>query len=99
MATHWLSFRLADNSTYSERYDKLLEAIRERSSKWWLETSAFLVFDTTHDIDQIAAAAKAAVDPRFDIVLIGMTDFKSARLIGASQDKDIFGLIPFVKNV
>jgi hypothetical protein len=39
------------------------------------------------------------VDPRRDIVLIGMTDFKSARLIGNSQDKDIFELVPFITKV
>lgn len=99
MATHWLTFRLEDNATYSDRYDALIETIRERSSKWWLETSAFLLFDTGYTIDQIATDVKGVIDPNRDIILIGMPEFKSARLIGNSQDRDLFDLVPFVKKV
>lgn len=99
MATHWLSFRIADDRTYRQRYEALVAAIQTHSTKWWLDTSSFFVFESVHSIDTIASAVKEAIDEDTDVILIGMTDFKSARLIGANQDKDIFDLIPFVKKV
>lgn len=99
MATYWLSFRIKDDATYSERYNALVETVRVNSSKWWLETSSFFVFNSSDGIDDLATAVKYAIDEAIDIVLIGMPDFKSARLIGANKDQDIFALIPFVKAV
>lgn len=99
MSVYWLSFRLKDNSTYSDRYEALVEAIRVNSSKWWYDTSSFFVFATTATIDEMANAVKNAIDERNDLVLIGMPEFKSARLIGANKDQDIFDLMPFVKAV
>ena len=58
-----------------------------------------LGFESGNGIDNIAAAVGSAMDADVDLVLIGMTDFKSARMIGDTQDNDIFGLIPFVKKV
>jgi hypothetical protein len=95
--TFWLSFRLADDASYDRRYDELIDAVRQRASKWWLESSSFIVFASAHGIDSIAAAIKAAVNERTDVVIIGMPDFKSARLIGGN-DNDIFDLMPFIQR-
>jgi len=51
---------------------------------------AFLLFESSHDIDQIAAAVTAAFNPRTDMALVGMPEFKSARLIGASTRHTAF---------
>ena len=99
MATYWLSFRLKENSTYSDRYDALVETIRVNSMRWWPETSSFFVFETVATIDELAMHVKKQIDPGTDLVLIGMPVFKSARLIGKNDDQDIFDLIPFVKTV
>jgi hypothetical protein len=40
---------------------------------------------------------KQAIDPDVDIIVIGMPEFKSSRLIGAVADGDIFTLMPFIK--
>ena len=99
METFWLSYRLEDDSSYSQRYDKLIETVDALSTKWWLEPSSFIVFASAVGIDTVAAKVKAAINPRTDIAVIGMPDFKSARLIGVSHDEDIFDLIPFIKKV
>ena len=98
MATYWLSFRIEDNRTYAQRYEALVDAVRQVSTKWWVDTTAFLVFESSSGIDAIAAAVEAAVDTSVDVVLIGMTDFKSARILGNNQDNDIFAVIPFLKT-
>lgn len=100
MATYWMTFRIADDAGYTKRYEQLVEAIRQiTNSSWWVEPTSFLLFASDKDIDGVAAIAKASFNPRTDMALIGMPDFKSARLVGSSTDQDIFALMPFTKNV
>lgn len=98
MATYWLTFRLAADASYDRRYEALVETVRNQTKKWWLETSSFFLFESDGDIDAVAKSVKAAINPSTDIVLIGMPDYKSARIIGASTDKDLFELMPFTKK-
>lgn len=100
MATFWFTFRIADVGDYGARYDRLHKAAFEMAGggKWWVESTSFYVFDSSLDIDGVAAGVKAALDPDHDLALIGMTDLKSARVVGAVQDPDLFGLIPFAKR-
>lgn len=97
MSTYWVSFRIKAGSGYQQRYDNAVEAIRLKATKWWLEPTSFIVFNSEYSIDQIAAAVKAEINTSTDLVIIGMTEFKSARLIGHNEDPDIYDLIPFIK--
>lgn len=99
MAVYWLTFRLETDPTYSSRYDALIESIQAISSKWWMESSSFILFDSGKEIDAVAATAKKAVNAQKDLVLIGMPDYKSARVIGPVKDQDLFALMPFTKKV
>jgi hypothetical protein len=99
MAVYWLTFRLADDAGYSQRYDALISGINAITPKWWVESSSFILFESSKDIDGVAATARAAVSPSKDIVLIGMPDYKNARVIGPVQDQDLFALMPFTKKV
>lgn len=98
MAAYWISFRLADDRDYTQRYEALMEAIRQLSTKWWTEPTAFIVFESASKIDAVATAVKQVIDEAVDIVLIGMPEYKDARAIGAIQDGDIFTLMPFTKK-
>lgn len=97
--TYWISFRLHDDNTYDKRYSDLVETIRKVSSTWWVEPSSFIVFGSEYDISTIAGSVKTAINPDTDMTLIGMPDYKSARLIGVNEDEDIVKLIPFVKKL
>ena len=98
MSTYWLTFRIHENSGYSSRYDALMDSLRSHATSWWLESTSFVLFSTANNIDQVASSVKAALDPSIDLALIGMPDFKSARVIGASTDPDLFKLMPFTKK-
>ncbi|WP_042776614.1 hypothetical protein [Sinorhizobium fredii] len=98
MQTFWITFRLKDNATYTQRYDDLVETVRTSASKWWVEPSSFLVFASSETIDTIAARVKKVINTADDLVVIGMSDYKSARLVGNNEDADIFDLIPFMKR-
>ncbi|MCR4265341.1 hypothetical protein [Nitratireductor sp. ZSWI3] len=99
MATYWLSFRLQDDSTYNQRYKDLTDTVQRLSTKWWVEASSFIVFASAADIDKIASEIADVIYVDTDLVIVGMPDFKSARLIGHHEDDDIFELMPFIKKV
>lgn len=102
--TFWVSFRLNDtppnDKTYSERLAKLNEAIRTTAVEtWWKEPTSFILFFSNKTIDQVAAAVKGAIDERIDLALIGMTEVKDARYIGAIKlQSDLLKLMPFAKK-
>jgi len=98
--TFWLSFELKSDATYSDRYGTLIEALKKHvSGKWWFETTSFYVFSSGSSADTIAAAIKSAIEPKTDRVILGMTDFKTARAIGLfNKFDDLQSLIPFIKK-
>lgn len=98
MAVYWITFRIADDDTYEERYVALVEAIKGASSKFWEETTSFILFESSQNMAGIAAITKAAIDASQDLALIGMPDFKSATVIGPVSDQDLFNLMPFTKK-
>jgi hypothetical protein len=97
--TYWLTFRIHDDSTYEARRDKLYAAIDGLSSKWWVEPTSFIAFASSNSADDIAAKVKASFNPLTDLALLGKTDYKTARLIGKSDDRGVYDLIPFLKKV
>lgn len=98
MQTFWITFRLRDDASYTQRYDNLIETIRSSADRWWVEPSSFLVFSSSETIDTIAARVKKVIDIAEDLVVIGMPEYKSGRLIGRSEDPDIFSLVPFMRR-
>lgn len=91
MSVYWLTFRLEDD----ERYGFLLDAVDRVSESWWIEPSSFFLFDSGCDIDSIASRVSRAIDTAKDVVLIGIVDSKTARVIGNVTDPMLFHLMPF----
>jgi hypothetical protein len=98
MAVYWLTFRLEYDATYDQRLKKLNDAIDRIAPQWWVEPTSFLLFECGENIDGVAQAAKAAINPRTDMVLIGMSEFKTARVIGNVTQTALFDLMPFTKK-
>ncbi|MBI4923487.1 MAG: hypothetical protein HY834_17245 [Devosia nanyangense] len=98
MATFWITFRIANDAGYSDRYDALNAAIDRSCDGWWVEPTSFYLVNSSLDIDALATRLKAAINPRVDLVLVGMPDFKSARVVGKTDYLDsLRALMPFVK--
>lgn len=98
MAVFWITFRIADDDTYVERYTALVDAIKGNSSKFWEEATSFILFESAQNMAGITERVKAAIDDSRDLVLIGMPDFKSATVIGPVADQDLFKLMSFTKK-
>jgi hypothetical protein len=102
MARYWLSFTLDSRTVggrdYDARWAAIYEAITGMSSNWWLDTTAFAVFETDRTLDQVTTTVKGAVAPTYDLVLIRQLDNKGARIFGPFSDQDIFKLMPYLER-
>lgn len=97
--TYFVSFVIASDPTYTERYDGLMKALRALSpTVWWSETTSFILLASDQPIDYIAGIVKHHINTRKDIAVIGKTDYKTMRICGAYEDEDIFKLVPFAKK-
>lgn len=99
MAVYWLTFRIHQDAGATTRRDKLEGLIGSSTPKWWREPTSFILFESERDIDSLARSIKAQIDPKVDLVLIGMPFVKAARIIGRNDDPDIHAMIPFVTEV
>jgi len=103
MAVYWLSFRIHDDAakgkTYDERYGAFEESILAHSPTYWKETTSFIIFNSSADIDTIAANLKIIIDPAVDLFLLRKMNVKSARICGANHDPGIFNLITYLKQI
>lgn len=96
-----VTFRLKQNRTYQDRYDKLVSAIADVAAgyKTWEEPTSCVVLGSKYEIDPVAEHLKKAIDPNVDVILILKTDYKDARVVGTVEDDDIFALIPYAKKM
>jgi hypothetical protein len=103
MATYWLSFtldsRTVNGEDYEHRWNALYEAIRNMSTNWWFDTTAFAVFETAETLADVTTAVMAAVSPTYDLVLIRRMDHQTANIFGPIGDKSIFDMMPYLKEV
>lgn len=91
MATFWITFRLADEVVdgrdYATRYKALIDALTiHRGSGWWYEPTSFWLMDSSSTRIQLAAAAKAAVAPSKDLVVVGSLGYPGVSVVGKSDD-------------
>ena len=98
MAVYWLTFKLKEDGGYAMRYHALEEAVRSNASRWWTESTSFLLFESAASIDDIAISVSSAINTDVDLALLGMPYVKSARAIGAIADEDLFKLMDFTKK-
>lgn len=99
LRTYWVSFRIADNYDYDARYRGLIDDIKSLiDGKYWDETSSFILFSSTSSIDTVVSSLKNSIDEDEDVILVGCTHFKTMRVIGNSQDDDIFSLVDFASK-
>lgn len=94
MKTYYITFRLEQDATYNDRWKRLVDAIDGISTRWWVEPTSFFLFESGHSIDQVAAVAKAAINVNKDVVLVGMVDYKGARVVGKANSRAVFDLMP-----
>lgn len=103
MAVVWISFRIANKSVNGRSYDDRLTAVKDvvltSGSQYWDVTTSFYAVETPSGVNQIAAKIKAAIEPSADVALIRAMDTKTAYIVGANNDDDIFELMPYLTKL
>jgi hypothetical protein len=58
MTIYWITFHIEEEivggKNWNDRYNALIAAIDRNSSRWWYETTSFIVFDSISSIDGLA---------------------------------------------
>jgi hypothetical protein len=80
----------------NERYTALYAAIQTRATRWWLDPTSFIAFESDSSIDQLCTALKGALAASHDMFLLREIDRKEARLFGKQKDPDIKILMPYL---
>jgi hypothetical protein len=97
--TFWVSFHIVESGNSDRRYQALISEIhRQTSDLWWTESVNFVLFHSSHSIDEIAAGIYRAFDPELDLALLARADAQEARAIGAIEDALLFELLPFAQR-
>lgn len=101
METLWVTFRIKDDSTYSDRYSKLIEAIKHHcTGEWWYEPTSFWLFQSDSTKDQVAETIKKSISPQKDVALVGSMDTTGAALVGTpSEAQSLRKLIPKMRAI
>lgn len=95
---YWVSFRVEEVGNHTARRKALEEAISDcADGSWWKDPTSFVLFQSDLAINIIAGHLKAAINEDTDIVVIGMPNVKSARVIGNVVDDDLFSLWDWIK--
>ena len=102
MSVYWLTFRIHEaevgGRSQERRSADLNETIRKVTTQWWVESSSFIVLESSHGLVHIITSCKAAIAPSHDLLLVRAMDTKSAYITGLVQDQDIFKLMPYLKK-
>ena len=88
MATYAISFNLDYNSTYSDRYQSLMEAIR-RCPKVWEETTSFALVESAETLEELERRLfLSKYSSATDLLLVIKVSYDDAIARGPIKDKD-----------
>jgi hypothetical protein len=103
MTIYWITFHIEEEivggKNWNDRYNALIAAIDRNSSRWWYETTSFIVFDSISSIDGLAYKFKATIAPSKDLFLLRVMDSRSARVCGRITDQTIFMVMPYLEVI
>jgi len=98
--TYYVAFRIGSGGNRDHRFDAMIDTIMDVSSgKCWLEPSSFAVFASDLSSKAIVSRFSEVLDLDFDLAVVGMTEFKFMLIIGASNDTEIYDLVPGAKKI
>ena len=98
-STYWITFKIGESGNAEGRYQALLAKVRQLThAMWWTESANFLLFDSDHDIEALAAEVATVLDLSVDLALIARDEGREARAIGATEDPWLFELMPFAQQ-
>lgn len=100
MPVYCVSFVIESNSTYQKRYDSFVSECK-KDSEYWTDTTSFIVVKTSDSIDKFCQRIYLNSDfnAYMDLFLVIDPNSSDGRVKGTVKDKDLFTLLPKVKQI
>lgn len=94
MGVYFLSYRLNDDPGRAERQYALLKAVQAVKLRYWDRTDSFILFETSHGLEFLAARLTAQIDPSKDLLVLLQVDNPPGVVCGQNTDPDILKMLP-----
>lgn len=95
----WISYHIADNPRYYEKYSKIEKEINKISEKQWHKGAFSLIQCPFFSIDAIAQPLAQILDSKTDTLLIRKLDKNTAVYFGNDDNfSEVKDFIPYVKR-
>ena len=94
-----MTYRLADDGHFVARSHRLTSILNSvASAARWNEPPTFCMFKSKLEIDELANRFRPAIEHEKDVILLSMTEFKEARILGCPSQVALYALMPFAKE-
>ncbi|GLS29306.1 hypothetical protein SAMN04488498_113108 [Mesorhizobium albiziae] len=103
MADYWVTFRIASDSTYNDRYGgmvKAMAAMRGSQNASWAEPTSFWLVQSASGLDALVKALTAPLNAKTDILVARNMNDGHVRYFGELSRPDVLKLFfPSMKKV
>lgn len=93
MADYWVTFRIASDQTYQDRYNALLDAmikLRGQNASWGEPTSYWAFRSENGNLESVARTLTAGLKATKDILVVGILDSAITVYFGAIEHPQAF---------
>ena len=98
MPRYAVTFRIHQDSDYSDRYDSFTEQVKKGTTYWWAGTTSFYAIQTTEALSDYCS--RIYVHSKFnatkDIFVVVNIETGEGRSKGKITDRDLFRAFPQV---
>jgi hypothetical protein len=98
MTIFLVSFNLARNQTYLDRFDSLMAELQ--SGPWWAESGTVVIVDAPGTIDEFCDRLFQpwSFDEAADVAVVFDLVRAEGRSKGRLRDYNLFGIVPWMKR-
>ena len=96
MAYFWITFRIADDAGYEERYKGLVEAVQDIGAGRWSETTSFYLLEYTGTSTALARKLSAPLNRAKDMLVVKHLEDDDSVYFGKIEHPDV--LVSFLPN-
>lgn len=93
MSRYCTTFRIAkrtvDGKTYDNRYDQLMDNLREEGRGWWDESTSFVIAESDLDTTAYCKRAVKGLSAKHDVVITFDPEDESGGYFGAVEHADV----------
>lgn len=101
MARFAVTFRIHDDSGYSDRYASFTTEVKKGVTRWWAGTTSFYAVETSETLDGFCSRIwlNSSFDGSKDVYVVVNVETGAGRSRGPVPDRDLFLAFPGVTQL